>query len=153
MGSWAVNGPCGPARPRWATNCARTPEGEGEGTQFQEMWAEMGMTNTKRESAADTRPCTPPPEWGAPVFGSSDLVEPQGEPAAPRVHRAPCFVRRFSYPSRNFRVVGCCVPKGGEGLRHPRLLSTTTTAIATWLGALSRSHGRGAHGGVGLQGW
>ena len=31
------------------------------------------------------------------------------------------------------------------GLRHPWLLSTIVTAIATWLGALSRSHGRRAH--------
>ena len=33
----------------------------------------------------------------------------------------------------------------GEGLRHPWLLSTIAIAITTWLGALSRSHGRRAH--------
>ena len=42
--------------------------------------------------------------------------------------------------------VGCCFPKG-EGLRHPRLLPTIATAIATWLGTLSRSHSRQANGG------
>ena len=36
-------------------------------------------------------------------------------------------------------------PSTGEGLRHPLLLSTIATAIATWLGALSHSNGRWVH--------
>ena len=44
-------------------------------------------------------------------------------------------------------IVGYCFPKG-EGLRDLWLLSTTMTAIATRLGALSRSHGRRTHQGV-----
>ena len=43
-------------------------------------------------------------------------------------------------------IVGCCFPKG-EGLSQLWLLSTIATAIATWLGALSRSHGKRAHRG------
>ena len=37
-------------------------------------------------------------------------------------------------------IVARCFPKG-EGLMHPWLLPT----IVTWLGALSRNHGRRAH--------
>ena len=47
-------------------------------------------------------------------------------------------------------IGGYCFPKG-EGLRHPQLLSTVATAIATRLGALSCSHGRRAHRGVSWQ--
>ena len=43
-------------------------------------------------------------------------------------------------------IVGYCFPKG-EGLRHRWLLSTIPSAIASWLGAFSRNHGRQAHRG------
>ena len=47
---------------------------------------------------------------------------------------------RAARSGRSWRseIVGCAQP-------HPWLLSTIATAIATWLGALSRSHGRRAH--------
>ena len=47
---------------------------------------------------------------------------------------------RAARSGRSWRseIVGCAQP-------HPWLLSTIATAIATWLGALSRNHGRRAH--------